>query len=470
MMQVNLFSKDRRLYSLLSSTLGPEFKLIPIHSCEESKFARPQDDCDAWIVDTDSASDPLSEWRLILDNQGLKFSAPVIVMTTDENRSSVLPIAEEFGFECIRKPPSVRELKLRLQRALDGQRLRGELEIARRSLQNVTGLDQLTGCSAPMLCVYDMVRRVTKLDASVLITGESGTGKELVARAIHNLGNRAKRPFLAVSCGAIPESLIEAELFGHEKGAYTGAIGQRHGYLEQAGDGTLLLDEVGEISLATQVKLLRVIQQREFHRLGSSSPIPFRARLLFATHRNLQEMVVQGTFRQDLYYRINVMNIQVPALRERAEDIPMLVQLLIQRYSDLHRKPIEGLEPDALQLLRKFSWDGNVRELENVIQHAVIMAEGDFIQTTDLPPIIQNMEILEDVDDLPAGSFDRLVRDYKVKLVREAIAQCNGNKTLASQSLAISRAYLHRLIRQPSSDETAGVVEPIQLVARAAAS
>jgi DNA-binding NtrC family response regulator len=468
-MQVALLSKDRRLSFLLSSTLGPGFKLVSITSSESAKRLAEEGSFGAWIVDTDSLSDPRGDWRTILNNSSLGAGARVIVMTTDEDRGEILPISEEFGYDCIRKPPAIRELKLRLQRAEDGQLLRGELEKTRRSLQNVTGLDQLTGCSAPMLCVYDLVRRVAKLDASVLITGESGTGKELVARAIHNLGNRSNRPFLAVSCGAIPETLIEAELFGHEKGAYTGAGGQRHGYLEQAGDGTLLLDEVGEISLATQVKLLRVLQQREFHRLGSTSAIPLRARVVFATHRNLQEMVAQGTFRQDLFYRINVMNINVPALRERAEDIPMLVQLLLQRYSDLHRKPIDGIEPDALRLLGRYPWGGNVRELENVIQHAVIMAEGDQILTADLPPVIQDLESVEDADDLPAGSFDRLVRDYKVKLVKEAIANCHGNKTLASQSLSISRAYLHRLIRPQAPDETPGPNEPIEFAPRAMA-
>jgi DNA-binding NtrC family response regulator len=465
MMRVGLFSKDRRLSSLLSSTLAPDVELVPISACESTKHLAGEAACGVWIVDTDSMSDPLAEWRAVLDNSGLGSRAQIIIMTTDENRFDVLPVAQEFGHDCMRKPPVIRELKLRLQRAYDGQVLKGELEKTRRSLQSVTGLDQLNGCSAPMLCVYDVIRRVAKLDTPVLVTGESGTGKELVARAIHNLGKHANRPFVAVSCGAIPETLIESELFGHEKGAFTGAMGQRQGFLEQAGDGTLFFDEIGEISPATQVKLLRVLQQREFYRLGSSRPIPLRARVVFATHRNLQEMVAQGQFRQDLFYRVNVMNINLPALRDRTEDIPMLVQLLLRRFSDLHHKAIEGIDPDALLLLRKYQWIGNVRELENVLQHAVIMAEGDVVRSADLPQTIQDLEIGEDVDDLPAGSFDRLVRDFKIKLVKEAIAQCNGNKTLASQSLSISRAYLHRLIRPLSPlplDELGAHGHPIE--------
>src|SRR6266436_3166251 len=184
----------------------------------------------------------------------------------------------------------------------------------------------MIGCSSPMQQVYDLVHRVASLNASVLIVGESGTGKELIAQAIHNLGSRADRPFVAVSCGAIPDTLIEAELFGHEKGAFTGTVGTREGYFEKAGDGTLFLDEIGELKPSTQVKLLRVLQEREFCRLGSSRPIPLRARIILATHRDLGQMVADGEFRQDLYYRVNVMNIAAPALRYHPQDLPLLAQ------------------------------------------------------------------------------------------------------------------------------------------------
>ena len=239
--------------------------------------------------------------------------------------------------------------------------------------------------------VYDLIRRVTNVNAYVMITGESGTGKELVARAIHSLSNRAKHPFVAVSCGAIPETLIEAELFGHEKGAYTGSAGSRAGYLEQAGEGTLLLDEIGELSLQTQVKLLRVLQQREFTRLGSTRPIPLKARVLFATHRNLEEMVEAGTFRRDLYFRVNVMRINVPPLRERTEDIPTLSRHFLQRYAALYEKDVRDIRPSAMELLVEYDWPGNIRELENVIQHAVIVADDESISRSELPELIQEL-------------------------------------------------------------------------------
>ena len=237
--------------------------------------------------------------------------------------------------------------------------------------------DQLVGSSKCAQKVYDLIGRVANLPAFVLINGESGTGKELVARAIHNLGARADRPFVAVSCGAIPENLVEAELFGHEKGAYTGSAGSRAGFLEQAGDGTLFLDEIGELSLNTQVKLLRVLQQKEFCRLGSSRMIPLKARVLFATHRNLRQMVDAGTFREDLFFRVNVVRIEVPALRDRPEDIPALARHILQKYAAEYQKPVRYIEPDAMEVLMAHDWPGNIRELENFIQRAIILANGN---------------------------------------------------------------------------------------------
>ena len=236
--------------------------------------------------------------------------------------------------------------------------------------------DRLVGSSAELRYVYDLIRRVANLPAVVLINGESGTGKELVARAIHNVGKRANRPFVAVSCGAIPETLIEAELFGHEKGAFTGSVGSREGLLEQAGDGTLFLDEIGELSPSVQVKLLRVLQQREFNRLGSSRTIPLRARVLFATHRNLRQMVAAGTFREDLFYRVAVVSIDVPALRERPEDIPTLAGHMLQKYAEEYGKPVRDIRREAMDMLVAYDWPGNVRELENVIQRSIILADG----------------------------------------------------------------------------------------------
>ena len=309
------------------------------------------------------------------------------------------------------------------------------------------GCDRMIGSSAQMRQVYQLVESVTSLNTSVLVTGESGTGKELVARAIHNLGSRSGKPFVAVSCGAIPETLIESELFGHEKGAFTGSAGAREGFFEQAGDGTLFLDEIGELSPYTQVKLLRVLQQREFSRLGSNKLVPLKARLIFATHQDLGEMVAQGKFRQDLYYRINVLRIHSPALQERSEDIPQIANYFLRQYCQSYQKQIKTIESNAMSLLQSYAWPGNVRELENVIQRAIIVARGEAIRLEDLPLNLREESVVDISDYQPAGSFERQLRDYKIKLAATAVRENNGNKTLAARSLCISRAYLHRLIR-----------------------
>ena len=265
----------------------------------------------------------------------------------------------------------------------------GRRDVTGREAVDSPRCDGLIGASAEMLDVYDRIRRVASLNASILITGESGTGKELIARAVHNLGSRAGAPFVAVSCGAIPETLIESELFGHEKGAFTGTTGTRTGYFEQAANGTLFLDEIGELTLQTQVKLLRVLQQREFTRLGSGRPIPLKARVIFATHRDLSQMIAAGTFRLDLFYRINVMTIKAPPLADHSEDIPGLAMFFVKQYSELYEKWVSGIAPKAMAALQGYHWPGNVRELENVIQSAIICADTEIIELKDLPESFQ---------------------------------------------------------------------------------
>jgi DNA-binding NtrC family response regulator len=370
------------------------------------------------------------------------------VMVDDALRTTAVELVRLGAHGYCRKPPSVRDLKAMLHRAHENVSLKRQLQSMQQQLAETSkGCDQMIGCSSPMQQVYDLVRRVASLNASVLIVGESGTGKELIAQAIHNLGSRSDRPFVAVSCGAIPETLIESELFGHEKGAFTGTAGSREGYLEQAADGTLFLDEVGEITLSTQVKLLRVLQQREFSRLGSNRLLPLRARVIFATHQDLGEMVQQGKFRQDLYYRINVMRIDAPSLQEHAEDIPTIAMHFLRQYAEMYEKPMEYIDPPAMAMLQSYSWPGNVRELENTIQRAIIVASDPCIRVQDLPRNIQEENVVNITDHHPANSFERQIRDFKIKLASAAVRDNNGNKTLAARSLNISRAYLHRLIR-----------------------
>jgi len=446
MIRIGLYSGERTLQPLLSSALGKDFQICLGSDEPEMNRLLSAGDCDALILDLDSTQGFLKD-RITCSERLIASRIPSVVMADDDLRSTASELVRQGAFGYCRKPPSIRDLKTMLCRIAENSSLKRELQTARQQLGTSCSCDQLIGSGPQMRQVYDLVRRVANLNASVLVTGESGTGKELIARAIHNLGSRSSRPFVAVSCGAIPETLIEAELFGHEKGAFTGTVGAREGYLEKAADGTLFLDEIGELSLSTQVKLLRVLQQREFSRLGSSKLIPLRARLVFATHRDLAELVAQGKFRQDLYYRIHVMRIDAPPLQEHPEDIPLLAMHFLQQYADMYEKPMKDIEPGAMALLQSYSWPGNVRELENVIQRAIIVSSDERIRVEDLPENIQAVNVLCIDEYLPTGSFEQQVYEYKVKLAMNAVRDNNGNKTLAARALQISRAYLHRLIR-----------------------
>jgi DNA-binding NtrC family response regulator len=447
MFRIGLYSEDRALRPLLSSVLGKEFQVL-LESNEPGIIKLiAAGGCDVVILDLDSNHESLKQ-RIECSRRIVASEVSSVILADDELRSTALELVRLGAFGYCRKPPSIQELKTLLRRAQENISLKRKLQTVQQQLEEASNTcDQMIGCSSPMQQVYDLVRRVANLNASVLVTGESGTGKELIAQAIHNLGSRSDRPFVAVCCGAIPETLIESELFGHEKGAFTGTTGARAGYLEQAGEGTLFLDEIGELSLSTQVKLLRVIQQREFSRLGSTRLVPLRARLIFATHQDLGEMVAQGKFRQDLFYRINVMRIDSPPLQEHAEDIPTIAMHFLRRYSEAYEKPMLNIEPAAMVLLQNYVWPGNVRELENVIQRAIIVAQGTSIRAEDLPRNIQEAGVISIGDYHPVNSFERQLRDYKVKLAATAVRENNGNKTLAARSLCISRAYLHRLIR-----------------------
>lgn len=446
MIRIGLYSEDRKLQPLLSSALGKEFQVLL--ESDEGAIHRllDADACDVVILDLDSNQDSLED-RIQCCKRMVTSQVASVVMAEDSLRSTAVDLVRLGAHGYCRKPPSVRDLKTMLRRAHENVSLKRKLQSVQQRLEEASSCDRMIGYSSPMQQVYDLVRRVASLNASVLVTGESGTGKELIAQAIHNLGSRSDRPFVAVCCGAIPETLIESELFGHEKGAFTGTVGTREGYLEQAADGTLFLDEIGELSLNTQVKLLRVLQQREFSRLGSNRLIPLRARLIFATHQDLGEMVAQGKFRQDLYYRINVMRIDAPSLQEHAEDIPAISLHFLRQYSEMYEKPMEDIDPEAMTLLQNYAWPGNVRELENVIQRAIIVASTTSIRVEDLPRNIQEESVISIDDYHPANSFERQLRDYKIKLAATAVRENNGNKTLAARSLNISRAYLHRLIR-----------------------
>jgi DNA-binding NtrC family response regulator len=445
MIRIALYSEDRTLQPLFSSALGKEFLVHQETEREAMRNLIMSGECDVAILELNSSRDSLQR-RLEFARALITLQAPLILMADDSLRATAFDLIRAGAFGYCRRPPSIRNLKSLLMRATSKP-------AANLPESTPEACDRLIGSSPKMQKVYQLIQRVTNLNAAVLINGESGTGKELIARAIHNMGNRANRPFVAVSCGAIPETLIEAELFGHEKGAFTGTVGAREGFFEQVGEGTLFLDEIGDLTLYTQVKLLRVLQQMEFSRLGSTRLIPLRARLIFATHQDLAKLVAEGKFRQDLYYRINVMQIVSPSLRDHREDIPLIARHFIQHYSEVFQKPVADIDPEALTLLQNYSWPGNVRELENAMQRAIILAPKETVRSEDFqfgpheeePP--EDSEVVDFSDYHPSGSFERKLRDYKVKLAVAAVRENHGNKTLAARSLCISRAYLHRLLR-----------------------
>ena len=292
MIKIGLYSEDRTLHPLLSSALGKEFQVLLQSEQQGMNELVSAGECDVMVLDLNSKRESLQE-RIGFSREQIATNIPSIVMADDSLRSTAFELVRTGAFGYCRRPPSIRDLKTMLSRAYENSLLKRQLETVQQRMEDPGTCDRLIGSGRHMQRVYQMVQRVTNLSAAVLVTGESGTGKELIARAIHNTGARSKRPFVAVSCGAIPETLIEAELFGHEKGAFTGTVGAREGYFEQAGDGTLFLDEIGDLSLFTQVKLLRVLQQMEFSRLGSNKLIPLRARLIFATHRDLAQLVAE---------------------------------------------------------------------------------------------------------------------------------------------------------------------------------
>lgn len=305
----------------------------------------------------------------------------------------------------------------------------------------------IVGQSRKMRELFSLIERVCDTDTTILVHGESGTGKELVARALHNLGVRGDKPFVPVNCGAIPSELLESELFGHEKGAFTHAIRTRIGRFELANGGTVFLDEISEMSPMLQVKILRVLQERQFERIGGTATIESDFRIIAATNRNLEEEVKEHRFRQDLYYRLNVIPIETPPLRDRAADIPLLVQYFIEKFNRTKHKAVTGITDEALAQLIRYSWPGNVRELENIIERMVILAMGEEVTVDDVPLGVnqaRNEGPLGEIDEIPSQGFNltQVVADFEKKLILQALAQTSGVKNRAAKLLNVNRTTL----------------------------
>ncbi len=363
------------------------------------------------------------------------------------------------AYDYISKPFKPDEIILTLRKAEEREQLRKENRLLRKEIQKEYGLDNIISKNEKMLKIFDTIKKVAPYKSTILITGESGTGKELVARALHFNSNRAGNPFIAVNCGAIPENLLESELFGHAKGAFTDAIRMKKGLFEEADGGTLFLDEIGELPPQLQVKLLRVLQEGEIRRIGESKPIKVDVRIVAATVKDLAKEVSEGRFRDDLYYRLNVLHIHIPPLRERKEDIPQLVNHFIKKYSESINKNVTGIDSKALNALMNYKWYGNVRELENTIERAVVLADGDTIELGHLPIEIQeykeevNISVTEELED-EDYSIKKATKILESNLIKKALKKAKGNHTQAAKILEISHRALLYKIKEYGIDES----------------
>ncbi len=445
--------------SMLRSVLGPAYSVRHAPTIGQGIARLGQGEIDLVLLNWDwpkqSASTTEEREELLKAAAGLPVPVPVVALTADGRRETAMEIIKEGAYDFFVQPLDVLELKLVIDHAHRQVSLTRNLAEA-RGLASLTKLGGLIGNSKPMQRVYDLVSKVAGVSTTVLLRGESGTGKEVVARTIHRLSPRAAKPFMAFSPSALPETLIEDELFGHEKGAFTGALQSRRGRFEEAQGGTVFMDEIGDLSLPMQAKLLRVIQERCFERLGSSSPVQVDIRLICATNRDLEKMVQDGTFRQDLYFRISVFRVDLPPLRARRDDIPLLAEYFSRQFADLHGKNVRGLTPGFVSALVRHDWPGNVRELQNVIERSLILCEGPQLAVQDLPPEFKSFVVSE---DLPSGSFHDALRHFKRELILAALRANSGNRLKAAQELHISRSYLHRLLNQLSIPEEAPVSE-----------
>ncbi|MGH7229959.1 MAG: PEP-CTERM-box response regulator transcription factor [Nitrospiraceae bacterium] len=376
---------------------------------------------------------------------GVDRSAKVVVITGNSEKAHALHAIQRGAYDFIQKPVEIETLRIILQRASYLYQLEQEnLKLQQQKVDE--GFQGMIGTSAPMHQLFATIRRVAASDLSVLITGESGTGKELVAQAIHQESARRNGPFVAINCGAIPDTLLESELFGHEKGSFTGAHLQRKGRIESAQGGTLLLDEIGELPLPLQVKLLRFLQEQRIERVGGREPIPVDTRVVAATNVNLGEALEQGQFRKDLFYRVSVVQIAVPPLREREEDLLYLAQAFVLRYRDELNVRVTGLSAEAREAIQGYGWPGNVRELENRIKRAVVMAQGRILQPVDL-------ELSEAPMPAPSVTLKEARSQLERNLIRQALARTNGNVTRAAEELGISRQTLHESMNKYGLDK-----------------
>ncbi|MFW6338900.1 MAG: sigma-54-dependent transcriptional regulator [Alkalispirochaetaceae bacterium] len=369
-------------------------------------------------------------------------TVPVIILTGHGTIETAVQAMRDGAYDFLTKPVNLDRLSLLCKRALSTRELVMQHRQMQEELEQQRRFQNIIGKSSEMQRIFELVKQVAPTKASVLITGESGVGKELIADAIHNASNRKEKPFIRVHCAALSESLLESELFGHEKGAFTGAVARKRGRFELAHTGSIFLDEIGEIEQSVQVKILRVLQEKKFERVGGEETLEVDVRIISATNRDLKQAIEEGRFREDLFYRLNVVNIHIPPLRERKEDIPLLTSAFIKEFAQENDKPVEGIDPKARAALYNYPWPGNIRELRNSIESAVVMCKGNIIAPEDLPPSITR----ESDDDYIRISVGSTLAEAEREIIRSTLAAQNGNKSRTAEILGIGRKTLHRKV------------------------
>jgi len=445
-MDTLLIVDDEKNYLVvLEALLSPEgYEIMTSDKAQDALRLLREADVD--LVLTDMKMPGMSGMELLEEAKKIKPEVPIIMMTAYGTIEMAVEAMKKRAYDYITKPFQNEELKLTIRKALENYRLVKENRRLSEALSERHGYRNIVGKSKPMLKVYELIAKVAQSKASVLITGPSGTGKELIAKAIHYESPRKDSPFISVNCGALAETLLESELFGHEKGAFTGAVAMKKGRFELADGGTLFLDEIGDMSFPLQVKLLRILQEMEFERVGGTKTIKVDVRVLSASNRNLKEDVASGVFREDLFYRLNVIHIEVPSLRERMEDVRLLVTHFIGKYGG---KKIE-LTPQAWEALYAYSWPGNIRELENVIERAVVLNSGGLIDLKDLPAEFTKAKGDLDVDRFipPEALLQSTLEEIEEKLIRRALKQSGNVQSHAAEQLGITKSLIQHKMKK----------------------
>ncbi len=399
---------------------------------------------DVDLIITDLKMIGLSGTELMDEVQKIDSNIPFIVLTAYASVENAVECMRKGAYHYLTKPVNMKEMLILVKRALSYSALEKENESLHHQLKNRYGISNILGHSRAMETVFDMVKTVAPAKANVLITGESGTGKELVANAIHALSARSKNPFVKVHCAALAPGLLESELFGHEKGSFTGAVRMRRGRFELANQGSIFLDEIGEIDASIQLKLLRVLQEREFERVGGEETIKVDTRIITATNADLLQLVKQGKFREDLYYRLKVVKILVPPLRERVADIPVLVASFLKEFCRENNKDVKKIDQKAMRAFEHYQWPGNVRELKNLVENLVVMTKGNIIYNSDLPNYIRQEKMPDEIVLDPG----RKMSEYEVDIIRHTLSATDGNKSKAAEILGMGRRTLHRKLEQ----------------------